>query len=275
MTLEPVPDGETSPSPSGETLEHVVRDQLERQLRRRGTGPTISVLGVADERATLLRHGFDRPADIVLGFVLPSDFGAVAAVAASVIAREGRLAHGHLAIAVDRNGAEVCMVATDDGFARTHRPCGWLADACRRSVRLATRPENAHPLRFPLSLWMDRLMVEIVHAGRPVTWSQALSCCPVPARWSSGGPLDLGTTLASITPSWHRLRAAVACGGPLPVPVEPAHAAWMDDAMFARWCLGFFPDYDDLRADLEFIAPAAVAAAVDLTIDAAHAVFST
>ena len=75
MALEPVPDGEMSPSPSGETLEHVVRDQLERQLRRRGTGPTISVLGVADERATLLRHGFDRPADLVLGFVLPDDLG--------------------------------------------------------------------------------------------------------------------------------------------------------------------------------------------------------
>ena len=39
--------------------------------------------------------------------------------------------------------------------------------------------------------------------------------------------------------------------------------------MFARWCLGAFPDLDDLRSDVEFLTPGPVAARLDETFRAA------
>lgn len=276
MTLEPLPGDDASPALTGEptpAMRAMVRRQLERHAQRGAVGPSISVLGVCGSRATVLRHGFDRPAEVVLGLVVPADFSAVLTVASSVVGRAIRLDHGHLAIGVDRAGTEVCMVATAAQTAETFRPSGWLVDACRRSLQLPTQPDCSHPLQFPLALWLDRLMVEIIHTERPVTWADARSICPVPARWISADPAQLGATLASITPAWARLRSAATAGGLLPIPIEPAHAAWMDDAMFARWCLGFFPDFDDLRADVEFVAPPAVAAAVAETVAAAHAAY--
>ena len=83
-------------------------------------------------------------------------------------------------------------------------------------------------------------------------------------------PEVLGQQLASDVPSWSALRAAAASGAPLPVPMRAEHAAWMDDSMFARWVLGFFPDLDDLRSDIEFLAPADVAEGVERVVRAAR-----
>jgi len=43
----------------------------------------------------------------------------------------------------------------------------------------------------------------------------------------------------------------------------------MDDAMFARWCMGGFPDLGSLRGDVEFLASATVAENMDRALRAA------
>lgn len=274
MTLEPVPcegpSTTTNPGAPTQHLRRLARRELTRR-RRSPQGPTLSVLGVVDGRPTMLRHGFDRPAELVFGLEVPAAFDAVLTIASSVIATRHRLVDGQVALAVDRRGEEVVLVATGQALVETRRPRGWLVDACRRSLGLTTRPEGSHPLVLPLALWLDRLMVEIVQGRRSITWEGARARCPVPAQCSSPDPAQLGATLASVTPGWHRLRSAAAAGARLPIPIEPSHAAWMDEPMFARWCLGFFPDLDDLRADVEFIAPPEVAAGVAETIAAAFA----
>jgi len=73
--------------------------------------------------------------------------------------------------------------------------------------------------------------------------------------------------------TWPGLRRAGVAGDPLPVPISPADAAWMDDGMFSRWTLGFFPDLDDLRSDIEFLAPPGVADAIARVVHAAHRSF--
>jgi hypothetical protein len=59
-----------------------------------------------------------------------------------------------------------------------------------------------------------------------------------------------------------------------PVGVTPDRARWMDDAMFARWCMGSFPDLASLRGDVEFLAPPDVAEQIEIALRSAWLAFS-
>ncbi|MEM7094144.1 MAG: hypothetical protein AAF567_14150 [Actinomycetota bacterium] len=256
---------------------------LRRIIRRclRAVGPdredssagssALRVLGIRGSDFEPIATASGHAPDAILGLVVPPKFDAVVAVAESVVAAtHGKhRAQGALAVAVTRSGDEVCFLQRAGAISETWNPQGWLVDACRRSLGLASHPEDAHALELPLALWLDQLMVEIVSGGS-LTWERVVELCPVPNRWKSNAAEQLGVTLATVTPAWPALRAAVASGVPLPVPLAPADAAWMDAPMFARWCLGFFPELSALRADLEFLAPGHIAERIDVAVRAAY-----
>lgn len=263
--------------------EAAIRRTLRHRLERHcdpdlGSPPVLTILGISRDGADVLARGIDRPEDAMLEYVLPVRHAAVGVVASSVVSAPPQRVHrsGALAIGVGRGGEIVSLLATDDGVIDTREPQGWLIDACLRAVGRPTRPCNLSPLAFPIVLWLDRLMVSLLNApvGAPMTWHQAVALCPVPRRWRSHDAVDLGTTLASTTTSWRTLRTATAQGRRSPVGVSPGQAAWMDDAMFARWCMGGFPEPASLRGDVEFLAPAEVAERVDLALRAAWSAFA-
>lgn len=278
MTIEPVPSRppirpNDADTPTERSLRRAVRRQLSQGAMR--SVPALAVTGIRSGKSIVLRQAHSKPADAILGYVLPPEFQAIVAVAESVVSSgSSRHREATLAVAVSRSGQEVCFLDSAGTVTETFQPQGWLIDACRRAVSLPTRPESAHPLELPLALWLDRIMVEVLQTQTPLTWAAALSLCPVPSRWISDRSEHLGATLASITPTWSAARSGAANGNPLPVPMVSAHAAWMDDAMFARWCLGYFPDLAELRSDIEFLAPPGVAAQVDATIRCAYSVFA-
>ena len=175
-----------------------------------------------------------------------------------------------------RSGGIVSLLATHDEVIDTRDPQGWLIDACLRAVGHSTAPSQIAALAFPIALWLDRLMVAILNAtsGTSLTWSGAVELCPLPARWRSLDPGDLGTTLGSTTPSWQALRAATVQGTRSPLGISAECARWMDDPMFARWCMGSFPDVSSLRGDVEFLAPTTVAIPVEIALRAAWSAFA-
>ena len=236
--------------------------------------PRLTILGISREGTDLLKDGPCSPEQAILGFHLPDNYGAIGVMAPSVTATQSTRKHREavLALAVGRDGQAASMLVSPTGVITTDKATGWLIDACLRAVGRPTPPCTSAPLALPIALWLDRLLTAIVTSStsEPLSWEQATELCPVPARWSSDDPIELGITLGTTTRSWSTLRATVAAGSPAVVGVSPAEAAWMDDAMFARWCLGSFPDLDQLRADVEFLAPPVVAERVELTVRAAR-----
>lgn len=252
-----------------------LRRALRRVLRRRTEldqiDSPLSVFGFADGRLERLYQAESSDPEALLGLRVPAQFDAVAAVAASIMTSATR-SHSDaiLAVAVSRDDQELCFLAGDVEVIETWQPQGWLVDACRRSLGLATRPSCAQPVDLSLALWLDYLLVALVE-HRAISWDDAAACCPVTVPVVDADPELLGERLASTVPSWSALRSAAASGAPLPVPMQAEHAAWMDDAMFARWVLGFFPELDDLRSDIEFLAPTDVAEGVSRVVRAARA----
>lgn len=276
-SFNPDPTPERSAPLSADALRRKLRLRLEHHCAVQADGPALTLVGFSESRTDVLRHNVDRPEDAVLEFVLPTAYDALGVLATSVVATPPQRSHrdGALAIGVGRGGDIVSLLATSDDVITTRDPQGWLIDACLRAVGLPTPRCDVSALAFPIALWLDRLMVAILNASMnaPVTWRDTVDLCPVPRRWRSVDAVDLGVTLASTTATWSNLRAAAIRGSRSPVGMTAARAAWMDDAMFARWCMGGFPDLANLRGDVEFLAPAQVAERVEITLRAAWSAF--
>lgn len=233
-------------------------------------GPLLVVLGHINDTSSVLRTAALHPENALLGFTLPLQFDALTVIAPSVLtsARAPRHRAGSLAVRMERSGETETQIAYADGsVSHADAPQGWLVDACRRALGLATSPAAAPPSDLAAVLWLDRLMTTLVR--EPLDWATAAALAPIPARWRTADPTQVGIMLARNLPSWPAMRRAMACGEPGPVQLPRPWARWMDDGMFARWCLGSFPDLDALRADVEFLAPPSVADGVQQALRAA------
>lgn len=255
-------------------LERLIDDRLARHMKQTVSLPSMTILGYRRDRAEVLARS-DAPEHALLGFVLPNRFEAIGVFACSVVRRR-QLRHDRdatLAVAATRGGQALTRIASPaDGVTKASNPQGWVVDACLRAVGHATLPPDCHSVELPLSRWLDRLMVTILAAdnGRSLDWSMAVELCPVPDRWKTHDPHRLGVTMGSTVPTWSAMRRSAAEGIAGPTPISKNTAAWMDDGMYARWCLGYFPDLVNLRADLEFLAPPIVVAHVDIALAAAR-----
>ncbi len=271
------PHSAAVPALSNQLRRHL-RSRLERHVRTEAFRPALTIVGFRDDAVDVLRHGIDQPEDAVLELVLPLEYSAVGVLASSVVSTPPGRSHSDaaLAIGVPRSGHVVSLLASNDTVTDTKEPQGWLIDACLRSVQRPTAPCHIPALEFPIALWLDRLMVAILNSttSEQVTWASAVRLCPVPRRWRSDNAVDLGGTLGSTTQSWGALRAASVQGLRAPVGMTPGRARWMDDPMFARWCMGSFPDLASLRGDVEFLAPAQVAEGVEIALRSAWLAFA-
>jgi len=259
-------------------LQQLLHRRLELHLNQQSAMPTLTIVGFGSHSVEVLADCDNHPERSLLGYLLPQRFFAIGILAPSVIASppERRHRSAALGLAVSRSNDIVSLLGSTGTIAETHEPQGWLVDACHRSLRLPTLPCVVASLEFPIALWLDRIMIAIVNAtlAGPVSWPDVVDLCPVPNGWRSLDPVDLGTTLGSTTPSWAALRAGTAHGTRRPAGVRPLWAEWMDDAMFARWCMGSFPDLANLRADVEFLASDSVASHVDDALRAAWLAFA-
>lgn len=230
----------------------------------------LVIVGHTDDQSVVLRTASTHPEHALLGYTLPSRFDALSVFAPSVLSSSTAPRHrpGSLAIRMDRSGNIDTQLLFHDGtVTRASAPTGWLVDACRRTLGLSTDPPNSVPAELAAVVWLDRLMTALI-AG-PVDWAGAVARAPIPARWRSHDPEQVGIMLVSNLPPWSTIRRSMASGDPGPVALPRRWAEWMDDGMFSRWCVGSFPDLDALRADVEFLAPTEVADGVAQALAAA------
>lgn len=244
---------------------------------RSGHGGRDLELGVAE-------LGDAHPADVLVGLDAPADWlaigvvghgrlralddGAGAGAGAGGAGEGGRavLGHGRHVLLVARGGAWATRLTRDDGrppYVDAGRgpvggPVGLLADACRRTLALATPPPPADTSPLWAALWLDA----VVAAGTAsCSWSEVAVQHPAARLLLAAAPdpvdptriaaelVGLARRLAGER-TWSALRDA--CGaGRWPVPgLAPADAGWFDLGAFARRVLAELPS-------LAFLRPAA------------------
>lgn len=208
-------------------------------------GPTL--VRAADDGEDLrlgllpVPDGLD-PLDLLLGARTPDEWDTVGVVASGRLVDvdgattrpdgddRGRV---RLAVLVDRDGAMASIVQPEHGPQRalSSPPDGRFADALRRSLGLETPPPDTEVSGLVPLVWLHRVH-SLAADGRPPDADVAAALRPPMPR------------------SWTDLRHQCAQGGWSEIGCEPELAAWMDDGMFSRWCLGSFPDPVELLVDL-------------------------
>jgi hypothetical protein len=204
------------------------------------------------------------PAHEVVGFRAPTGWTAFG------IASRARLRHldtneplageAGFALCCSRSGWSSWAIAPPSGAPMAHTSLGpaqgRIADACRRVLGLPTEPA-AHDSRALMAVqWLDTLAARAL-AVEPgaLTWPEVALANPyaelVTGRSSNLSHqlpdhlIELGHAFAKAWP-WSRLRAEHRSGRHRGLGLTADDAGWMDDAMFARWAIDWYPPLSDL-----------------------------
>lgn len=194
-------------------------------------------------------HDGEHVAGLLCGFDAPPEWDVVGVMA---LGRAYHIDHGRdLAVPIaivhlqTRRGETVSVLGPLDGPLEVFDDVaeGRVADACRRSLGLATAAPTESPLRWWAGRWLDELCAQ---PGLESVRHEAELVATFPGGLPFGPQRDLraleahGLLLESTYP-WGTLREAVAAGR-FEVPgIDRHQAAWMDDGMFARWALAELP----------------------------------
>lgn len=174
---------------------------------------------------------------------------------------EVRDEHAGMAHVVSRSGGVAYALATPDRDVLVHRDEhdtseGRMADTCRRVLGLVTPPPRHDSRALLAAQWLDAVAARAM-AARPgsLTWDEVVLANPNVTRIVAADPLlalelpdrllEFGNAWRRAWP-WSRLRAEHRSGRYPGFDLEPAHSAWMDDGMFARWALSWYPPMQHL-----------------------------
>lgn len=154
------------------------------------------------------------------------------------------------------------------------RPIGRIDDACRRALGIPTGEPPASTAELWAVQWLDAVVeAALAQPARPVTWARAARRHP--ATHALAAELDrapdphdlvgLARRLAALR-SWPALRQSAERGTWEAPEGIGCIAGWLDDAAFARWCLGAHPDLPDLLVAIAGVLPAPVARQVEAVL---------
>lgn len=145
---------------------------------------------------------------------------------------------------------------------------GLIADACRRSLGVATAPPQAGPSSAWALLWLDRLVEAAADpARRPCSVDAAVALHPAAqaaspdGSWVRADPDGLVDAARRHAEAWNwaRLRREPAALGPVAAELPTRVAEWMDDGLFSRWLRARLPPPVDLLDTLADVLSPAVA----------------
>ena len=251
------------------------------------------VIGVSClESDTVSIHIPEKPPEDVVetlfGFVAPPSWDALIVVAHGRAYSDGEEEDDvTVGYGLGRNGEEVSVLhRKTEVLVSTLAAEGRVLDCCRRAFGMSTPPAQEGIVELFIASWLGRIFRA---AGGDIgDWSdeasrwgdEASQQVPSPGSvaaldWHSLamlhpliegseieqsealGPEDIGTRARELcrNGSWSRLRGAVASGVMPHSSITSEQAAWMDDSMFARWCLAAFPDSNELAGRLGELLP--------------------
>lgn len=252
--------------------------------------PVIAGVASLDESEITLYFPAQPPTSVVsdlLEFVAPKGWEAIVVVA------EG-LAHSQeegsqdvtIGYGLGRNGEEVSVLRPEgqDMMVST-LPCeGRVLDCCRRVLKLPTPPAKKDTVELIISAWLGRVLTRAAFGIENPTpeLAKLLDAIEVASEfddfgdpgeldwWAIAGlhplvdeedglltPAELGLQVRALCAqgSWGRIRRAVGKGDIQHQNITASQAAWMDDAMFSRWCMAEFPDSEDVMGCLAELLP--------------------
>lgn len=243
------------------------------------------IVGVSDlEADTVSLHVPDEaPNDVVealFGFVAPQEWDALIVVAHGVAYSESEKGDNiTIGYGVGRKGEEVSVLRREADVMVSSLPAeGRVLDCCHRAFALSTPPAQENIVELFISSWLSRIFratggdsttdgeagAEEVRKSDDLEseilgWPLLVKLHPLIEE--EGGylsPIDVGIQTRELCQkgSWGRLRRAVETGDMSHSSITSEQAGWMDDSMFARWCLAAFPDSEELADRLYELLPA-------------------
>ena len=174
------------------------------------------------------------------------------------------------------NGEEVSVLhRKTEVLVSTLSAEGRVLDCCRRAFGLSTPPAQEGIVELFIASWLGRIFraaggdigdwgdeaAQQAHSPQSVAaldWPSLAMLHPLIEESELLSPEDVGSRTRELcrNGSWGRLRGAVASSEMPHSSITSEQAAWMDDSMFARWCLAAFPDSQELTDCLAEMLPA-------------------
>jgi len=199
--------------------------------------------------------------DALLGLVAPAWWEALLIWVEGSAFRPGQAESGEpvrLLLGLTRGGTSLSRLQSLDGVAlpfTANRPSeGLLLDCARRVFELETPPPPPSTVGFHSSLWLDEILaLAFSDPDADTGWPTLAALHPARPDVVGDEPSAIANAtrrLAQAT-GWASLRRAAATGLHPELPLSSADAEWMDDGLFARWCLSAFPDPGEAFDDLD------------------------
>ncbi len=212
-----------------------------------------------------------EPVGDLFGFVAPPTwlaFGVVASGTARALAGASPSPGADQAVLVgflvSRRGQCAHLTWSAGALGRSSQaPGGRIPDACRRSLGLPTDDPQAPVIELWATLWLERVLVDLLAEPRSPSWTQLAWSFPAFGVLSGCDPAATVTVDSLVAVGhaaqlwgWGELRRLQAAGTTSSFGITPADAQWMDDGMFSREALGALPGLRELVVDLaELLAP--------------------
>lgn len=172
-------------------------------------------------------------------------------------------------VGVARDGGTISRVWSSDGAVlcgNVGEPCeGLLVDCARRAFRHDTPPPPPTTAQLHAAIWLDRVLAATLAQGaKALSWPEVAALHPASADTIAMTPAAIATASERLAQAgaWGALRRAAARHEKPELPVSPAAAAWMDDGLFARWCLAVLLEPSAAATELEAVLAPGVADAM-------------
>jgi hypothetical protein len=203
-------------------------------------------------QVTLVDLGFDDPIGCLVGLLAPPGADAIGlatggwALPPHVAEGEADVDRGRMTrpsshpdalrartlVVLDRTGAGACRLRLAGGPPRdVGLPDGLATDVLRRTLVLPTPPPGVPVEELLDGLWLCDIAEVSRRRGRRLTWHEAEHLRVRGVR------------------SWADARFGCLDGAWPDLDLWPEAAVWMDDGIFARWCLSRLPPLPDLLHD--------------------------
>ena len=234
------------------------------------------------------------PEDVVetlFGFAAPPSWDALIVVAHGRAYCDGEEEDDvTVGYGLGRNGEEVSVLhRKTEVLVSTLAAEGRVLDCCRRAFGMSTPPAQESIVELFVASWLGRIFraaggdtsdwgdeasrwgdeadqqaqsVQSSESVATLDWPSLAMLHPLIEESNTAeseilSPGDIGTRAKELcrNGSWSRLRGAVASGEMPHSSITSEQAAWMDDSMFARWCLAAFPDNNELAGRLGELLP--------------------
>ena len=266
-------------APRATALLRQLADQLTDPAADSEGLPLPMVMGIdgdSEELEVTVAPPADDVYDNLLGLVAPAHWKALLIWVEGTAFRPDDAASREpvrVLLGLTRAGDTLSRLHNSQGAALPHSDDqaaeGLLLDCARRVFELPTPPPPVSTASLHCSLWFDAIIrVSLADPGGHLGWATVTALHPAGPDVVDDDPAALACAAdrLAVATSWTSLRRTAGHGERPDLPVSPTDADWMDDGLFARWCLASLAEPAQALDELaEVVSPEVLAAIRQVT----------